>query len=290
MRLLHISDLHLGRSLGELSREPEQRAVVAEIIAAAAEHDVALTLISGDVFEAFTPPAWAEDLFFELLDGLAAGGRRAVAVIAGNHDSGLRLAAAEPLARRLGILLAGDVGDPLRGHDVGGSAVRVVPLAAPPGRPRRSPCRRRAPIIVGLLPFLSEARVSREAQTPELSDRAADAERYADRLARELASRAAHADPAAVNLLALHQFVTGAAPSDSERRLRIGALSDLDASAIPAGLTYVALGHLHRPQTVLGAASPRPLRRLPHRLLLLRSRPDQARRPSSWTRPPASPP
>jgi DNA repair protein SbcD/Mre11 len=254
MRLLHISDLHLGRSLGELSREPEQRAVVSEIIAAAADHDVALTLISGDVFEAFTPPAWAEDLFFELLDGLAAGGRRAVAVIAGNHDSGLRLAAAEPLARRLGILLAGDVGDALRGHDLGPSAVRVLPLA--PQVARIEVPGADAPIIVGLLPFLSEARVSREAQTPTLSDRATDAERYAARLAAELAARAAHADPAAVNLLALHQFVTGAAPSDSERRLRLGALSDLDASAIPAGLTYVALGHLHRPQTVLGAGSP----------------------------------
>jgi exonuclease SbcD len=54
----------------------------------------------------------------------------------------------------------------------------------------------------------------------------------------------------------MHQFVTGGAPSDSERRLRLGALGDLDASAIPAGLDYVALGHLHRPQPVAGAASP----------------------------------
>src|SRR5277367_4507737 len=257
MRLLHVSDLHLGRSLGDLSREPEQRAVVAEIVGAAVEHDVALTVISGDVFEAFTPPAWAEDLFFELLDGLAAGGRRAVAVIAGNHDSGLRLAAAEPLARRLGILLAGDVGEPLRGYDAGGGAVRVVPLA--PQVARVEVPGAGAPIIVGLLPFLSEARVAREALhdgRDALADSRGDATRYAERLGRELAARAAHRDPAAVNVLALHQFVSGGAPSDSERRLRLGALGDLDAAAIPAGLDYVALGHLHRPQAVPGAGSP----------------------------------
>ncbi len=258
VRLLHVSDLHLGRSLGELSREPEQRAVVAEIVAAAAEHDVALTLVSGDVFEAFLPPAWAEDLFFELLDGLAAGGRRAVAVIAGNHDSGLRLAAAEPLARRLGILLAGDVGEPLRGHDAGGGAVRVVPLA--PQVARVEVPGAGAPIVVGLLPFLSEAKVSREgvAREEHAAEELAgpgDASRYAERLGRELLARAAHRDPAAVNVLALHQFVTGGAPSDSERRLRLGALGDLDAAAIPAGLDYVALGHLHRPQSVAGAGS-----------------------------------
>jgi len=253
VRLLHVSDLHLGRSLGDLSREREQRAVVAEIIAAVAEHEVALTVVSGDVFEAFTPPAWAEDLFFELLDGLAAGGRRAVAVIAGNHDSGVRLAAAEPLARRLGILLAGDVGDPLRGHDVGGDAVRVVPLA--PQVARVEVPGAGAPIVVGLLPFLSEARVAREVQGGGLADGSGDAERYAERLAGEIAARAAHRDPTAVNVLLLHQFVTGGAPSDSERRLRLGALSDLDAAAIPAGLDYVALGHLHRPQAVAGAGS-----------------------------------
>jgi exonuclease SbcD len=252
MRLLHVSDLHLGRGLGDLSREAEQRAVVAEIIAAAAGHEVALTVVSGDVFDAFTPPAWAEDLFFELLDGLAAGGRRAVAVIAGNHDSGLRLAAADPLARRLGILLAGDVGDPLRGHDGGAGAVRVVPLA--PQVARLEVPGAEAPIIVGLLPFLSEARVAREGGA-ELAHRADDGGRYAQRLVGELHARAAHREAGAVNVLALHQFVSGGTPSDSERRLRLGAFGDLDASAIPEGLDYVALGHLHRPQTIVGAGS-----------------------------------
>src|SRR5690349_25128333 len=75
MRLLHVSDLHLGRALGDLSREPEQRDLVGELIAAADELEVALTLISGDVFDSWSPPAWAEDLFFELLDGLAEIGR-----------------------------------------------------------------------------------------------------------------------------------------------------------------------------------------------------------------------
>jgi exonuclease SbcD len=252
MRILHVSDLHLGRGLGDLSREPEQRAVVAEIVDAAAAHEVALTIVAGDVFDAFTPPAWAEDLFFELLDGLAAGGRRGVAVIAGNHDSGLRVAAAEPLARRLGILLAGDVGEPLRGHDAGGDAVRVVPLA--PQVVRLEVPGAEAPIVAGLMPFLSEAKVTRDGASTEL-EVANDVERYAERLRRELEARAAHRDPRAVNVLALHQYVTGGTPCESERRLRIGALSDIDASAIPAGLDYVALGHLHRPQAIVGSGS-----------------------------------
>ena len=255
MRLLHVSDLHLGRGLADLSREPEQRAVVAEIADLAREHDVALTLISGDVFDAFTPPAWAEDLFFELLDGLAGGGHRAVAVIAGNHDSGMRLAAADPLARRLGIVLAGDVDTPLSGHDGGGGAVRVTPLAHQIVRVEVPGAE--APIVAGLLPFLSEARVARgPGGGGDLAAIAEDTSRYAERLVREMDARAGVRQPGAIHVLAMHQFVTGGAPSDSERRLRLGALGDLDASAIPGGLDYVALGHLHRPQAIPGAASP----------------------------------
>ncbi len=254
MRLLHVSDLHLGRALGDLSREPEQRDLVGELIAAADELAVALTLISGDVFDSWNPPAWAEDLFFELLDGLAAGGQRAVAVIAGNHDSGLRLAAAEPLARRLGIVLAGNVGEPCRGFEGGEDRVRVTPLA--PQVVRIEVPGADAPIIAGLLPFLSEARVARDGEQGPLADLRGDGSRYAARLAAEIAARSAFTQRDAVRVLMLHQHATGGASSDSERRLCIGPLGDLDVSAIPAGLDYVALGHLHRPQAILGAASP----------------------------------
>jgi exonuclease SbcD len=113
-----------------------------------------------------------------------------------------------------------------------------------------------APIIAGLLPFLSEARVARDGDPGPLADLRGDRSRYERRLAAEIAARAGFTEPGAVRVLALHQHVTGAASSDSERRLRLGPIGDLDASAIPAGLDYVALGHLHRPQAIAGSASP----------------------------------
>jgi exonuclease SbcD len=131
--------------------------------------------------------------------------------------------------------------------------VRVVPLA--PQVVRVEVPGADAPIVVGLLPFLSEAKVTRDAATEGLGDEDDGTARYAERLGREMASRAAHVDPKAVNVLAAHQYVTGGWSSESERRLRVGALSDVDAAAIPAGLDYVALGHLHRPQTIAGAGS-----------------------------------
>lgn len=253
MRILHLADLHLGRALGELSREAEQRALVDELISLADQLEVSATLIAGDVFDAYTPPAWAEDLFFELLDGLAAGGTRAVLVIAGNHDSGLRLAAAEPLARRLGIVLAGEVGEPLRSFDGGGGRVKISALA--PQVVRVEIPGADAPLTCGLLPFLSEARVARSDEGA-LADLRADTARYGQRLEAELAARAALLDPGSARVLLMHQFLSGGAPSDSERRLRILAPHDLAASALPAGVDYIAVGHLHRPQSVGGSPSP----------------------------------
>jgi DNA repair protein SbcD/Mre11 len=251
-----VSDLHLGRGLGELSREAEQRLLVRELGDAAKGLDVAMTVIAGDVFDAFTPPAWAEDLWFELLDLLADGGRRAVAVIAGNHDSAVRVAASDPITRRLGIILAGDIADVIEGCDAGKDRVRVVALA--PQVARVEVPRSNAAAVIALLPFLSEARVARD---PEADEKLGahvdvDAARYAARLAAEARSRAEVRQEGLPHVLAMHQYVTGGLPSDSERRLRVGALSDLDASSIPGGLDYVALGHLHRPQEVVGAASP----------------------------------
>jgi exonuclease SbcD len=251
MRILHVSDLHFGRALGDVSREPEQRAFVAEIGAIARERDVALTVIAGDVFDAFTPPAWAEDLFFELLDVLADGGRRGVAVIAGNHDSGVRLAAAEPLARRLGIVLLGDPNEALRGFEGDPASVRVTALA--PQVARFDVPGADAPIVVGMLPFFAESRVVRG--EGEASDRDADASRYALRLQAELDARALVKVDGAAHVLIAHQYVTGGDPSESERRLRALGIGDLDASRIPAGVDYVALGHLHKPQTIAGSAS-----------------------------------
>ena len=104
MRILHTSDWHLGKTLERQSRQSEQEMVMEEIVEIAEEESCDLVLVAGDVFDTATPPAWAEALFYETVKALSAGGKRAVVVIAGNHDQPERLTAARPLAERMGIL------------------------------------------------------------------------------------------------------------------------------------------------------------------------------------------
>ena len=64
-----------------------------------------------------------------------------------------------------------------------------------------------------------------------------------------------------------HLFVQGGEIGDSERNIQIGGATAIRASDFPERVNYVALGHLHRPQTINGtdypirySGSPIPLR------------------------------
>ena len=106
MKFLHTADLHLGRFLDNRPRWPEQQAILDEIAALVETERVDLALLAGDIFDAFIPPAAAEQMFYLFAERLAAAGC-AVVAIAGNHDQPQRLAAAQALAAHRGIFLIG---------------------------------------------------------------------------------------------------------------------------------------------------------------------------------------
>jgi exonuclease SbcD len=229
MRVLHTGDWHLGRSLEGRSRLPEQEAFVDELVSIAEEEAVDLVLVAGDVYDSVNPPAAAEQLYFEALTRLADGGRRAVAVIAGNHDHPERIAASAPLAARSGIRLAG------------------LPVAEPLviGIPRTGET-----AVIAALPYPSESRLNEllAAEADEGALRAA----YSDRVGRLMADLAAAFRPDTVNLAMSHIYVLGGVESDSERPIQVGGAYTVDPAALPACAQYTALGHLHRPQRVAG--------------------------------------
>ena len=99
MKLLHTSDWHLGKRLGDFSRFEEQQAVMQEICDIADRELADAILVAGDLFDSFNPPTEAVDLFYKTLRKLSKNGSRPVIAIAGNHDSPDRIEAPDPLAR-----------------------------------------------------------------------------------------------------------------------------------------------------------------------------------------------
>ncbi|MEH0070151.1 exonuclease subunit SbcD [Pannonibacter sp. Pt2-lr] len=93
MRILHTADLHLGRQFNGLPLEADHDAILGQILDALVSRDADVLVIAGDIFDRAAPPAPAVRQFNAFLSQVASQTRAAVVMIAGNHDSGDRIAA-----------------------------------------------------------------------------------------------------------------------------------------------------------------------------------------------------
>ena len=231
MRFLHTSDWHVGKVLKGHDRLPEQQRVLAELVRTAREHEVDAVLVAGDLYETATPSPAAQQLVVQTLLALRDTGAEVVA-IAGNHDNPSTLDAYRPLAGAAGITLVGRVRRP----DDGG----VLTLTA------RSDGTR---LRVAAVPFLSQRWAVRSAEL--LANTAAENSAGYDAWVRRIVASLARGFGAdAVNVVLAHLTVTGALFGGGERQAQSIFDYSVPASAFPPDAHYVALGHLHRRQSV----------------------------------------
>ncbi len=242
MRILHTSDWHLGRTLERQSRQQEQERVLCEIVELAASERCDLILIAGDVFDTATPPAWAEALFYDTVKALAAGGKRAVVVIAGNHDQPERLTAARALAEGMGIFILGLPSDVARG---GSRQIRC--LDSGPAWLELGWEKERA--VIAALPYPSEARLG-QLFSQEIEEEAFAAG-YVRKMRELCAALSGRFREDAVKLAVSHLYVQGGQSSDSERPVQLGSAPAVPVDCLPKA-QYLALGHLHSPQQLPG--------------------------------------
>jgi exonuclease SbcD len=255
MRIIHTSDWHLGRMLEGRSRIEEQVKFIEELCTIVEDEAADLVLIAGDVFDTVNPPAIAEELFYDALNRLSAGGRRAVVAIAGNHDNPERLCAASPLAVRNGITLYGLPKEVLMPSLLTlPNKGKVVRVAAGQGWIELDIPSCSDPAIIAMLPYPSESRLN-EVLSESLDEEILRQE-YSKRVQELLSSLGKHFRPDAVNLAVSHLFVRGGIESESERPIQLGGAPTVEVEAMPFGAQYVALGHLHRAQAVKGTPVP----------------------------------
>lgn len=218
MRFAHISDLHLGKRLHEVSLLEDQAYILNEICKILQDEKPDAVLIAGDIYDKSAPSAEAVRLFDDFLLGLSADGQK-VFVISGNHDSAARVAYGGRIMAKGGVYLSAPE---YRGE------VYPVPLEDKDGR-----------VDVYLLPFIKPIHVSLAFPDEKI-------ESFTDAL-RVAVERMA-VNPRRRSVLVAHQFVTGAVRSDSEE-VSVGGLDNVDVSVF-APFSYVALGHIHRPQNI----------------------------------------
>lgn len=217
MKLLHLSDLHIGKRVNEVSMIEDQEYILTQIIHIIDEEKPDAVLIAGDVYDKSVPSAEAVTLFDDFLCRLAKRNLQ-VLIISGNHDSPERLAFGNRLMEGAGIHLS----------PVYCGKVEPITLSDAHGDVR-----------FWMLPFIKPANVKRY-----FPDEAIESYTDACRVAVEKMGM----DTAERNVLLTHQFVTGAATCESEE-ISVGGTDNVDASVF-ADFDYVALGHIHGPQNI----------------------------------------
>ncbi|NSW89186.1 MAG: exonuclease SbcCD subunit D [Firmicutes bacterium] len=256
MRILHTSDWHLGKSLEQINRQinriDEQREFIECLCKIVEEERIDLVLVSGDVYDTYNPPTAAEELFYDAVDKLNARGRRAVVVIAGNHDNPERLCAASPLAYKNGIILLGYPGSDPGTYKINTDNIKLVNSG--PGWLELGIAHCNESAVILTLPYPSEARLE------EVLTREADEEllqkAYSDKVGNLLGRLKENFRKDTINLAMSHLFMRGGRESESERTIQVGGAFTVDPSVLPSNAHFVALGHLHRPQWVKNAPCP----------------------------------
>lgn len=217
MKLFHLSDLHLGKRVNEFSMLEDQTYILNQILELVDRESPDGMIVAGDIYDKPVPPAEAVQILDNFLTELS---NREVPVflISGNHDSPERLSFGSRLMESKGIYFS-----PV--YD--GQTSRITLEDA------------YGPVFIYLLPYVKPSIVRHVYESEEILT-------YQDAVGE--AVRHMCIDRTRRNVLAAHQFVTGAGRCESEEIL-VGGMDNIDA-ALFDDFDYVALGHIHSPQYI----------------------------------------
>jgi DNA repair protein SbcD/Mre11 len=222
MKILHTSDLHLGRQFNGIPLDDDHASILDQVARTVVEHSIDALIIAGDIFDRPSPPAPTVRQFNGFIEKIAKNTEAALIMIAGNHDSGDRIASMSMMSDKARAHIRGDVmanEKPLILRDEHGT------------------------VAFSALPF-SQEYAARECfddesiKTPE------------DVISAQVSAARANVPDGTRWVVVAHAFVSGAKHSESERSLtRVGGIETVRPEVF-GGAHYVALGHLHRPQKV----------------------------------------
>lgn len=249
MKILHTADWHLGKWLGSISRLPEQKEVLEELCSIVEQENPDIVLIAGDIYDQINPPVEAVYLLHQTLMKMSANGKRAIIIIAGNHDSPERIEAIEPLLFQSGIIVAGwPFSAPMcysipSGISIISSAQGFVELQLPH-------CKYPVRVLLGA--YANTVRC-----TPLLSPDNQDIQGILKKLWNN--THSLYQNKEGFNLFIGHGLFMGSTipeEDEGERSVMVGGAQAIPLSYIPENIDYAALGHIHKPLKFDSASFP----------------------------------
>ena len=217
MKFLHTSDLHLGIKLMDVDLIDDQEYILNEIVSIAKKEKVDAVLLSGDIYDVSVPRVEAIGLLNEFLTKLNEE-KINVFIISGNHDQAERLSFANQILKKSGVYISERYkkdNEPVILKDKYGD------------------------IYIYLLPYIKPINIKTEF---EIDDNMT----YDDAVKKVIKNYSINKNER--NVLLAHQFITGSIISESET-IQVGNTDQVSSSHFDC-FDYVALGHLHTPQSI----------------------------------------
>lgn len=226
MKILHTSDLHIGKYIGTYDLKEDIEYVLNQVVDTAIRERVEVVLISGDVFDRPNPSEEAIKMYVSFLKELLDKNIKVIA-ISGNHDSGIRLSAYKDILGK-GYFVEGEFNSPMR----------KVSLNDEYG-----------PVNFYMLPFFTPFIVKSNLKLEK------GLENYD--LAMDEIIKRENIDTSQRNIILAHQFVAGFKFSGSEEDFSYSNGDEKNVAGVGIisldkfqNFDYVALGHIHKPQKI----------------------------------------
>ncbi len=245
MRVIHTSDWHLGQELHGFDRGFEHDSFLNWLTSQLIKLDADALIVTGDVYDTVNPPVPAQQRLYQFLRRtLGESPSLQIVLIGGNHDSAARLELPKHLLDASRIHLIGG----MPRHD--GQAIPARTLVELRDK-TETPC-----AVCAAVPYLRPGDLPAvgAGQSPLTA------------LYREVVEAANAVRRGLPLIVTGHLHMSGGAVSElSERRIVIGGEEAVSSDIFPASVAYVALGHLHKPQSISGqtiiryAGSPFPM-------------------------------
>ncbi len=219
MRILHTSDWHLGMPLKLGTMIEDQQYFLDQLYSIIVEYNVDAVICAGDVYDSSVTNAEAIELYSSAITKICKELGKKMIVIAGNHDSGARLASGRKLLELAGLYVSGKIDKDFKPISLGNANIYPIPFF-------------NRDEVIALFPDKKADISSQEVATKVLCDHIRES-----------------LDPSRFNIIVSHAYITSAELSDSDRAAQVGQATSVSKDVFD-GFDYVALGHIHKPQAI----------------------------------------
>lgn len=231
MKILHTSDWHIGKQLKKVDFSQDLDYFFDWLVTTISEQEIDVLLMSGDLFDVSNPSQSAFQLYYEFLRKMITRNTKCKIIITGgNHDAPLTLNAPRDLLQILQVSVVGGVSD------------KMEDMFVKIDKDKES-------LVVAAIPFLRDKDIRMATSGQSYQEKTQQTLEGIHTFFKNVNQHYCDNHRGLPFIVMGHLFVQGAEVSESERQVQVGNLAGVNASIFGTEPHYIALGHIHKPQT-----------------------------------------